>query len=180
MGSISKVYWLGSIQFWINNGMGYIGLGICYYRRKKNHKRGRGGEWIFSSKNSLYFTLWKWEWQCNRAGWIKCALSPLRGKENPHGAGAGRSEAGQIGGTEIYVGYSKEVNGTYGAGLWKHIRKVWDHFASYVQYEVGEGSQMLVWKNHWDGSSTFQDKYLKLFRFARNKDAQWLYGMNTW
>jgi len=36
------------------------------------------------------------------------------------------------------VGYSKEVNGTYGAGLWKHIRKVWDHFASYIQYEVGK------------------------------------------
>ena len=30
----------------------------------------------------------------------------------------------------------------------------------------------MFWKDHWDGSDTFQAKYPELFSFARDKDAQ--------
>ena len=47
------------------------------------------------------------------------------------------------------------------------LRKRWDQFASHIRYEVGDGSQLLFWKNYWDG-----DGSLQLFRFARDKDAR--------
>jgi len=57
-------------------------------------------------------------------------------------------------------------------GLWKVVQKEWDTFASYIRFEVGNGTQVLFWKDHWDGSGTFQAKYPELFSFARDKDAQ--------
>jgi len=38
---------------------------------------------------------------------------------------------------------SKEVEGPYGVGVWKRIRRKWDSFADHVRYEVGDGSKVL-------------------------------------
>ena len=36
---------------------------------------------------------------------------------------------------------TREVNGSYGSGLWKHIRKGWGSFARHSHFEVGDGSK---------------------------------------
>jgi hypothetical protein len=37
---------------------------------------------------------------------------------------------------------SKEVLGTFGVGVWKHIRRGWDKFHNFVHFEVGVGSHV--------------------------------------
>jgi hypothetical protein len=37
---------------------------------------------------------------------------------------------------------SKEVLGTFGVGVWKHIRRGWDKFYNFVRFEVGVGSHV--------------------------------------
>jgi hypothetical protein len=37
---------------------------------------------------------------------------------------------------------SKEVLGTFGVGVWKHIRRGWDKFHNLVHFEVGVGSHV--------------------------------------
>jgi hypothetical protein len=37
----------------------------------------------------------------------------------------------------------KEVMGTFGVGVWKHIRRGWEKFSNFVRLEVGLG-QILV------------------------------------
>jgi hypothetical protein len=35
---------------------------------------------------------------------------------------------------------SKEVSGSFGVGVWKHIRKGWEKFRNFVRFEVGNGT----------------------------------------
>jgi hypothetical protein len=44
---------------------------------------------------------------------------------------------------------SKEVSGSFGVGLWKHIRRGWDLFAQNVRFEVGIGSKIRFWHDTW-------------------------------
>jgi hypothetical protein len=37
---------------------------------------------------------------------------------------------------------SKEVLGTFGVGVWKHIRKGWEKFHNFVRFEAGVGSKV--------------------------------------
>jgi hypothetical protein len=37
---------------------------------------------------------------------------------------------------------SKEVLGTFGVVVWKHIRRRWDKFSNFVRIEVGVGSKV--------------------------------------
>jgi hypothetical protein len=37
---------------------------------------------------------------------------------------------------------TKEVLGTFGVGVWKHIRRGWDKFSNFVRFEVGIGSHV--------------------------------------
>ena len=46
------------------------------------------------------------------------------------------------------------------------------YFCIIYLFGVGNGTQVLFWKDHWDGSDTFQAKYPELFSFARDKDAR--------
>ena len=66
----------------------------------------------------------------------------------------------------------KRCKGLMRWGFGITLRKGWDQFASHIRYEVGDGSQELFWKNHWDGNSSFQDRHPELFRFNRDKDAR--------
>jgi hypothetical protein len=44
---------------------------------------------------------------------------------------------------------SKEVAGSYGVGVWKCIRRVWEGFSEFVRYEVGDGSVVQFWHDLW-------------------------------
>jgi len=37
----------------------------------------------------------------------------------------------------------KKVSGSFGVGVWKHIRRGWEKFRNFVRFEVGNGSHML-------------------------------------
>jgi hypothetical protein len=38
---------------------------------------------------------------------------------------------------------SKEVMGTFGVGVWKHIRRGWDMFSKFVRFGVGDWSKVI-------------------------------------
>jgi hypothetical protein len=37
---------------------------------------------------------------------------------------------------------SEEVSGSFGVGVWKHIRREWEKFCNFVRFEVGDGSHI--------------------------------------
>lgn len=84
--------------------------------------------------------------------------------------------------------HSRVVKGAYGMGLWKHIRKGWDNFASHTWYEVGDEWWLprIFWRNHWGESGNFQDRYPEFLRFARDKNElfadylEWVHGKVHW
>jgi hypothetical protein len=55
---------------------------------------------------------------------------------------------------------SKEVLGTFGVGVWKHIRRGLDKFSNFVLFEVGVWSKVSFWHDIWCGNNP-----LKLFFF---------------
>jgi hypothetical protein len=81
---------------------------------------------------------------------------------------------------------SKEVSGTFGIGLWKHIRRGWDMFARNVRFEVGLGSKILFWHDTWCGNQPLKHAYPSLYRIARYKEAWvkdnfgWRNGVVEW
>ena len=81
---------------------------------------------------------------------------------------------------------TREVNGPYGCGLWKHIIKGWGMFACHLHFEVGDGSKTKFWDNVWCGSCSLKHAFPDLYRIARNKDAavgdllQFQNGAVTW
>jgi hypothetical protein len=81
---------------------------------------------------------------------------------------------------------SKEVSGTFGVGLWKHIRRGWDMFAQNVRFEVGLGSKILFWHDTWCGNQPLKHAYPSLYRIARYKEAWvkdnfgWRNGVVEW
>uniref|UniRef100_A0A2N9GDX6 Reverse transcriptase domain-containing protein n=1 Tax=Fagus sylvatica TaxID=28930 RepID=A0A2N9GDX6_FAGSY len=66
---------------------------------------------------------------------------------------------------------TREVNGLYGSGLWKHIRKGWESFARHLHFEVGDGSKTKFWDDVWCGSCSLRNAFPDLYRIARHKDA---------
>jgi hypothetical protein len=44
---------------------------------------------------------------------------------------------------------SKEVMGTNGVGVQKHIRRGWDSVSNFVRFEVGVGSKVNFWHDIW-------------------------------
>jgi hypothetical protein len=66
---------------------------------------------------------------------------------------------------------SKEVMGTYGVGVWKHIRRGWDKFSNFVRFDMGVGSKVSFWHDHWCGDRPLKLSYPALFSIAWCKDA---------
>jgi len=58
---------------------------------------------------------------------------------------------------------SKEVEGPYGVGVWKRIRRKWDSFADHVRYEVGDGSKELFWHDVRRGEQPLKVLFSELF-----------------
>jgi hypothetical protein len=66
---------------------------------------------------------------------------------------------------------TNQVMGTYGVGVWKHIRRGWECFSKFIKFEVGDGSQISFWQDIWCGDQLLKVSYLELYRIARNKEA---------
>jgi hypothetical protein len=64
-----------------------------------------------------------------------------------------------------------EVTRPHGVSLWKTIRKEWDNFAKYVNFEVRDGTKIKFWSDIWCGSCSLKDEYPDLFRIAQDKEA---------
>jgi hypothetical protein len=52
---------------------------------------------------------------------------------------------------------SKEVEGIFGVGVWKHIRRGWGVFSRYIIYEVGDGSKIHFWHDAWCGDQLLKE-----------------------
>jgi hypothetical protein len=63
------------------------------------------------------------------------------------------------------------VGGPYGVGVWKCIRRGWDNFKQYVQFEVGDGSRVLFWHDVWCGELPLKILFPALFNIACTKEA---------
>jgi hypothetical protein len=72
---------------------------------------------------------------------------------------------------------SKEVEGPFGVGVWKHIRRGWGVFSSYLSFDVGDGSLISFWHDVWCGTQSLKDAFPELFRIARCKEARVLDNM---
>ena len=66
---------------------------------------------------------------------------------------------------------TSSVNGPYGFGLWKNISRGWPTFSCYIMYDIGDGSRVKFWKDHWCGETSLAVNYPELFRFFRDKEA---------
>jgi hypothetical protein len=65
----------------------------------------------------------------------------------------------------------KEVSGSFGVGVWKHIRRGWEKFRNFVRFEVGNGSHISFWHDWWCGDRSLKQGFPALFSIVRNKDA---------
>ena len=61
--------------------------------------------------------------------------------------------------------------GSYGVGVWKCIRRGWDNFKQYVQFEVGDGSRVLFWHDVCCGELPLKILFPALFNIACTKEA---------
>ena len=66
---------------------------------------------------------------------------------------------------------SKNVQGTHGVGLWKHIRNGWEKFSQFFKFEVGDGSRIRFWLDFWCGEGSLKDAYPELIQLAKKKNA---------
>lgn len=46
---------------------------------------------------------------------------------------------------ESVLPIQESVTGTFGMGVWKHIRRGWGMFSKFVRFEVGDGSKVSFW-----------------------------------
>ena len=65
----------------------------------------------------------------------------------------------------------RSINGPYGVGLWKNISWVWPSFSRHILYDIGDGSRVKFWQDHWGGEISLAVSYPELFRFCRDKEA---------
>lgn len=69
-----------------------------------------------------------------------------------------------------YIG-SNKVNGPYGAGVRRNIRKGWRSFSNYIRFEVGDGSKIRLWHDIWCSDRPLKVMILEMFRISCDKDA---------
>uniref|UniRef100_A0A2N9J6S4 Reverse transcriptase domain-containing protein n=1 Tax=Fagus sylvatica TaxID=28930 RepID=A0A2N9J6S4_FAGSY len=66
---------------------------------------------------------------------------------------------------------SATIPGSYGVGLWKNIRKDWAHFARYLRFEVGDGTQIKFWNDPWCEIGPLKEVFPELYNISRDKEA---------
>ncbi|CBI24109.3 hypothetical protein VitviT2T_017099 [Vitis vinifera] len=66
---------------------------------------------------------------------------------------------------------SKEVRGSYGVGLWKAIRLLWELVSSRTLFVVGYGRRVKFWRDRWWGDEPLCMSFPSLFALASSKEA---------
>lgn len=75
------------------------------------------------------------------------------------------------GGARVVCGCSNDVQGTYGVGLRKNIRKGWDNFHRLVYFKARDGSFIKFCLDPWCGKIPLKDNFLDIYGISCNKDA---------
>ena len=65
---------------------------------------------------------------------------------------------------------TRPVNGPYGVGLWKYISRGWPSFSRHILYDIGDGSRVKFWQDHWCGETSLVVSCPELFRVCRDKE----------
>ncbi|KAG6718914.1 hypothetical protein I3842_04G177000 [Carya illinoinensis] len=66
---------------------------------------------------------------------------------------------------------TSEGNGTYGVGVWKHIRQGWGVFSHQTRLVVGKGTHIKFWRDILCGEEALKDSFPSVFRVACNQEA---------
>ena len=66
---------------------------------------------------------------------------------------------------------SKEVRGSYGVGLCKAIRLLWELVCSRNLFVVGNGRRVKFWKDRWCGDELLCLSFPSLFVLASSEEA---------
>ncbi|XP_042974564.1 uncharacterized protein LOC122306191 [Carya illinoinensis] len=64
-----------------------------------------------------------------------------------------------------------EGNGTYGVGVWKHIRRGWGVFVRHTKLVAGEGTHVKFWRDIWCGEEALKDAFPSVFLVACDQEA---------
>lgn len=64
-----------------------------------------------------------------------------------------------------------ESTDTYGAGLWRTIRSLWTNLWKDITFQVGNGRNVLFWKDNWNGQGTLQETFPTLFHISTNQNS---------
>ena len=71
---------------------------------------------------------------------------------------------------EDYGGWrSGDINGGFGVGLWKEIRKEWPQLIQNTYLALGNGSRISFWKDAWCGEEALSLTFPNLFRLTAQK-----------
>ena len=63
------------------------------------------------------------------------------------------------------------MRGSYGVGLWKAIRLLWELVSFRTLFVVGNGRRVKFWRDRWCGDEPLCVSFPSLFAFARSKKA---------
>lgn len=66
---------------------------------------------------------------------------------------------------------SLSLSGSYGASLWKHIRKGWDSFFEHIRFVLGKGQRIIFWHDKWCGGRILSPSFPLVFSLACCKGA---------
>ena len=66
---------------------------------------------------------------------------------------------------------SKLCRGSQGCGLWRGIRKGCESFSKFLYFEIGLGSGIRFWHDHWCGDQLLKGTFLDLFEIATYREA---------
>ena len=63
------------------------------------------------------------------------------------------------------------MRSSFGVGLWKAIRRVWDVIGDNMVYSVGNGRRVRFWKDRWCGDNPLCISFPSLFTISLAKEA---------
>ena len=66
---------------------------------------------------------------------------------------------------------SSSVQGPYGVGLWKYIKKGWDKFYPFIIFKVGDNSCIKFCCDLWCEGLPLENNFTKVYNIASNRDA---------